>query len=752
MNAYDVAETERDVFDMIATAHKAAQSRPDPGDLIGSSYLYGGAQGYLGTGLTYETLVNSYKGWVYTCIAKIANSVAVLPLELYVYRNSTGRAVRGGEVKSTLRHIEADHDRRQWLKAAGLRREQITEHPFLDLLMRPNHLDTRFILWYNMMLRLELAGKCGVYLVPDGLGIPREMWILPLTKTGTLKPVPDAKEVIKAYIYQDRGKKTTFSPDEILFLRYPHPNSPFEGMSPLRAQTYPYDIDSFLDKHLYYLLKNRMHFGNVVGTEQNLKQTQVDQIKADLATQFRDVENTGKTLVLHSGLTLQEGKLGSTMKDLMVDDVEEFARDKLLSAYGVGAGKLGLVKDVNRANMEALNETYNAETIRPKTMMIEEMFETFVLPRYDPSLTMDFKLPKRYDRQNDIRERQVNLRFAVTSPNEEREKMGLEPAEWGERPFIPWTHVPAGEEAPARGAGDDGGTGKGRKAHKAGLTLGFWTKERREAAGKAYIANHTVWEKMLVSVVRDYFTEQQKRVLERLHASYPDTHGNLTPYNKDKRRRILGKKDLAAQAGLNRDEEEKLLRESVDPVIRVIIQESGQDRLDFLTGTTKAADVGLEYNINDTSALQWLGDRLDAFSKNVTGTTFDEIDAILREGYNEGKPVAAIASDLTERFASWEKWRAPQIARTETTAASNYADLDSVKHAGLQGTLLKGWLPAGDEHTRDTHSAAGAQYAEGIPLNQSFMVGADEMDAPGCGGLPEENINCRCTLFYIERE
>jgi HK97 family phage portal protein len=749
MNAFEVAETERDVFGMIADAHKAARVESGAGNLIGSSYLYGGVQGYLGTGLTYETLIASYRGWVYTCVAKIANSVAVLPLELYVYRNSTGRAVRGSEVKTALRNIEVDHERRQWLKSAGLRREQVTEHPFLELLAKPNHLETRFMLWYNMMLRLELAGKCGVYLVPDRLGIPREMWVLPLTKSGVLKPIPDAKNVIGGFVYQDGGKREAFSMDEILFLRYPHPDSPFEGMSPLRAQTYPYDIDSFLEKHQYYLLKNRMHYGNVLGTEQNLKQSQVNTIKADLANQFRSVENTGKALILHSGLTLQDGKLGSTMKDLMVKEVEEFARDKLLSSYGVGAGKLGLVKDVNRANMEALNETFNAETIRPKVMMIEEMFETFVLPRYDEALTMDFNLPKRYDRENDIREREVNLRFAVTSPNEEREKMGLEPAEWGERPFIAWTQVPAGEGAPGA---DDRGVAKGTKAHKGGLTAGFWTKERRDAAWKVYIENHTQWEHGLILIVRDYFSGQAKRALECLRATYPKAHGNLMAFNRDKRRRVLAKKDLAAQAGLDRDAEERLLRDGIYPIVKGIMQEAGQWRLDMLGGVSKAVDVSIEYNINDTAALKWLGDRMDAFSREVTGTTFDEIDAILREGYQEGKPVTAIATDLTERFVSWEKWRAPMIARTETTAASNYADLDAVESAGLQGQLLKGWLPAGDEHTRDTHAVAGTQYENGIPLNDTFSVGADEMEAPGCGGLAEENINCRCALFYIERE
>jgi hypothetical protein len=534
-------------------------------------------------------------------------------------------------------------------------------------------------------------------------------------------------------------------------------------MSPLKAQLYPYDIDTFLEKQQYYLLKNRAVFGNVFSTEQNLKQQQIDSLKELLSAQYQGAANSGNPLVLHSGLKLGETKLGATLADLMVKDVEQFAQDKLLSAYGTPAGKLGLVKDVNRANMEALDDTYYGDCIKPKTMMIEEEFETFVLPRYDDALTMDFDLPKRNERDIDIRERDSNLKNKYTTINEEREKEGKEPVEWGERPWGAFMDVQVGgESGPQEKPTPDDNPASKSYTTKTGLTKEFWTAERKSIAWKAYVASHSQWEKMFQSVLRDYFAGQKLRVKNYLFASYPNIHASLVPFNKAKVRQVLArmceKKDIDEQIGLDKKKEQALLIDATDQVFKAILQMAGQQRLDFLSGNlksvhveTKAEDLGFEYNVNDESAVKWLGSRMEEFSKEVTGTSFDEIKQILREGFQEGKPAASIANDLNERFDSWDKYRSLAIARTETTGASNFADLDSVEQAGLDDRLNKGWLTAGDGNERDTHAAAGAKYVDGIPLNENFQVGSDSMQAPGNGSEAGENINCRCTLYYMEK-
>jgi hypothetical protein len=63
--------------------------------------------------------------------------------------------------------------------------------------------------------------------------------------------------------------------------------------------------------------------------------------------------------------------------------------------------------------------------------------------------------------------------------------------------------------------------------------------------------------------------------------------------------------------------------------------------------------------------------------------------------------------------------------------------------------LDKIWLSTRDSRTRDTHYDVDGQR---VDKNGMFSVGVDSMEAPGMGGVAGENINCRCTLIYDEKE
>jgi len=81
----------------------------------------------------------------------------------------------------------------------------------------------------------------------------------------------------------------------------------------------------------------------------------------------------------------------------------------------------------------------------------------------------------------------------------------------------------------------------------------------------------------------------------------------------------------------------------------------------------------------------------------------------------------------------------------------------SVRHV-YDYTTVTGWMIANsiivhncalDDRTRDSHIAAHEQYNgadDGIPLEDDFQVGGGRGPAPGQIGLPEEDIQCRCTM------
>jgi uncharacterized protein with gpF-like domain len=87
------------------------------------------------------------------------------------------------------------------------------------------------------------------------------------------------------------------------------------------------------------------------------------------------------------------------------------------------------------------------------------------------------------------------------------------------------------------------------------------------------------------------------------------------------------------------------------------------------------------------------------------------------------------------------------IARTETAAAYNYANLEQATALeDSTGPLMKIWVAATDERVRDTHAEADGQR---VPLDEDFRVGEESMAHPGDPNADaSEVINCRCTMVY----
>ena len=697
---------------------------------------------------SYSNLVNNYKYWVYTCIDRIATSISKLPLELFAYKRGSTK-LKGIVVKNDLRGLKGRREKDLYLKQNNIEKIRIYDHPFLELINRPNMIDTRYTLWYNIVMRLELAGYCGVYMPMNGLRIPGELWALPLTQTASLRAIPDKQEVIVGFMYQDGSIREKLELDVINYIKYPSPKNPFEGQSALLAQDYPYNIDLYLMQQQSSYLQNHATFGNIFTTDQKLNAAKADELREQLTDQYDGALKSGRAIMTHSGLKLDNRGLAQATKDMMLLETEEFARDKLFAAFNMSAGKLGIVKDVNRATMDGLDRAFINDCIIPKTMLIEESFEINVLPKYDEALTMDFKVPETTDRELNIKEKEIDLKTGYKTINEIRaQDEGLEAVPWGDVPWFPLNMTQPGTQIPQKEV--EPKSFHGFKAEipiqKKALNVDYWTVEQKRKVNDLFVKQVESLKNVFIPVMKNHWKDEEKGILERLSKEGKAVKGHLGGFSKNKIRIWLKDNDARVnRININKEKEAKALSEMSLPAYAVVINEAGNAQLDNL-------GIEVVFQFDDPAVEKWLGSRLKKFSKEVEGTTFDEIGAILREGFKEGLPLNVMGDQIKEKFASWEKWRAQMISRTETVSSSNFADVEAVKQQELDKVLDKFWLNEVD--ARDTHVAAGDVYNEtgAIGVDKLFNVGADVMDAPGNGSLAEENINCRCNVGFIEKK
>jgi phage portal protein BeeE len=719
-----------EIFDLIARkrGYSRTEEKAQPAQLAQLVSAVSSALG-IGPERSYSQLCDSYRSWVYTAIDKIGKTVAMQPLRMFVLRGKGGQKILDfeGFIAQT-KQIGTAGERAYALKQLGVEKQEIESHPFLDIMHRPNAIMSRMALWYETILRMELSGLCGWYLPKNGLGLPGEIWPLPLTKYAELKAVPLPTMGIKEWLYKDGSVQKTFLPEEILSIKYPNPASPYLGFSPLMAQQYPYDIEMFLMQQQRALFQKRGIPGLHFHTDQPFTADRVKEIVEQIRDQWGAAAESGRPLITHSGL--KADKAGWSNKDAMVDEIGKYTREKIITSFDLSEAKLGLEVPSNRANMEVLDETFVKECIAPKCTLIEEQINTFLLPRYDRGLFVEFDLPDSGDRAQELAEREINLRNFVTSINEERAKIAKDPVPWGDKPWMPFSMTQEGAPPPPTPPPPAKGNGGGDPEEK--------LMDPRLRRWHGFVARITPWENLVTQQMRGYFRHQGEEVISRLHRLGPRVESQYAGWSRKAVQEHIARKGIRDDINIDPKAEAARLRLLFTPAVSTMVEEGGVRVL-------RELGAGIVFDVGDPKVQKWIGSRMEMFSESVAGTTFDDINAILRQGFTEGKPLSAIADTLRETFDSYDKYRAPLISRTEVVAANNISDILAIRQAGIEEKVVKTWITAGDENVRPTHQSAGEEYAGGIPIDDLFQVGDDEMDAPGNGSDPAENINCRCT-------
>ena len=928
----------RDTLGVRKSAMNSTHYQSGQDELIAMMYQAFGWYGYQPQQTWYQ-LVNSYTSYTFTVINKIAQTIASTPQSLVAYQKKSSRKwIRGSEAKALMKAMPNNpRQKKLFLKENSIDKVTILDHPFNALMGNPNPLCQQFQFWYETSMRLELAGDCG-WLKEDrstsGVmrGIPQKLWVLPLTWTGQLKPIPDIYKVVRAFLYLDQDKMTEYPLEDIVYFRLPHPKGPFEGMSGLKAQLYPYSVDQYIGQALNNLFKNGIMAGNVFETEQPLQNLQQGDLLSDLKAGFQGAKNAGKTMILTNGLKVGKN-LVPPLKDFNLEEINNNVRDKFMASYDVSAGMLGLVDKQNRSNLDTVSENFETQCIAPRTVNISQTVKKYLLStEYGDGLELEFQLRTFESPDDKLKEKMWNLSSGKHTINEERAVDGEAPVAWGDLPLITNTmqpldpeiqaakkeqilnppeppKEPASGQPPANKPEPDAEPDKNKAwyyeekkikaqaryamqkvcrvinlrtrtkadstldvawkqqigvmwdgcivylvygkyvrqninaefegghswaydfigtrekpeiwverldstidtmanavhemyeytlmrygviaeydvAHDATLsvesitrsidpmstlssegatgsehagkslpqikafTKAYWTEEMKVAEWKAFDNRATSYEPKIKHIIISHFKNQEQAILDRLPDQSKKILGHMGGFGQTKRREWLkNNKSLVDDINIDPDEEAAKLQDEIIDTIKHAITDSAGQRLNNLHSVMDV--TGVEFNVNDPRVKKWLGNKLAKFSKQIEGTTFDQVRAVLREGFAEGKPTTTIASELRQKFDSFEQYRANLIARTESTAAANIGDLEAVKQADLGDMLLKSWLSSRDDKVRDDHEQAEDDYEDGIEIDELFDVGGDKMDAPGDGSDADENVNCRCGLIYRRKK
>lgn len=663
------------------------------------------AGGSFGAGLmdraTQEEYLRAYHTWVFRAVRIIAENVAKVKMQVFQRRGQ------------------------EW--------EEIEEHPIIDLFEKVNPIMTRYDLWELTMTYLELTGNSYWYKVRDRLGVVRELWPLP---PHLVKPVPDAQTILKGYLFEYQGKRISFEADEIVHLKYPNPLSIWIGMGTLQAAAYAFDADLFMRKWNVNLFKNKAMIDGVLMTDQYLQEDDVERLRAQWQKTYGGEANARKTALLQAGVKYEPIGLSPTELDFL--NSVNWTRNDILGIFGVPRSKAGIVEDVNRANAEAEDYTFSNDVILPKLVKIYEKLNQDLVPDFDDeNLWLGFVSPVPEDKEFVLKQDESDLRNFVKSPNEVRADRGLEPADWGERPWGGFNLVPLGM-APERELAGTSPAAKSAVTHSKGYFSGpaiikvrnriIFEESFRQASWKQFDLVSRSVAVRFQGGVRKLFKAQKNEVLGRLKA------GKTSPLTALQRGEFKGEFDTVDSILFNMDEWVAKFTVAMDPTFRLAV----------LKGAEKAiADiaVGSTFEIGSPIVAAFLRDKEFKFSFRVNDETLRSLRENLTAGLDANESIDQLTQRVQDIFRFADSVRAPRIAQTEVNTSTNFGIHDAYRQSEV--VERKNWLSQRDGDVRESHQLD----TEIVALAETFSNGLLYPGDPA--GDASEIINCRCTTLPV---
>ncbi len=383
----------------------------------------------------FNQLVNSLTGWVYVCASINSNTVAKIPLKLYVQRtpqNATKKLlVQTKQVdNATFKRLKANESLKLYTSRA-ISIDEVLDHPWLDLLVRPNPLFNRFTMWETTELFQEVTGNAYWYIVTNNLGTPVALWPVPSQQ---MKIVLGKQNIISGYVYDNGLYKVPFDYEEIVHFRFPSLKSMFYGMAPLTAVLDAHQFNLNVKTYENALLENMARPEGVLSTEEFLSDPEFERLRLRWQSQG-GASKVGKVRILEKGLKYTP--MSWTTREMNYVKGREITREEICGAYGIPISKV-TANNVNRANAEAGESQYMTDAIEPRLRRIEEKINERIMPMYDPTLNLfvAYDNPVPADKAYRLTEIQSHLSTGYSDINEERRIDGKEEVPWGDGPFL----------------------------------------------------------------------------------------------------------------------------------------------------------------------------------------------------------------------------------------------------------------------------------------------------------------------------
>jgi HK97 family phage portal protein len=310
--------------------------------------------------------------------------------------------------------------------------DQFENHPLLDVLNAPGPGVSGTAMQRSIARDLELCGKAFWVKVPNAF----------TGQVGNLRRLPPQRvtvvgnqdDELLGFVYTDRsGRRSAILPENIVYLRYPHPERIYDGMAPALMAGLPAETDTASARFNRDLLHND---GAIPGylVMQGLTPDQF----AEWKSQWESGALPGKTRFM-GGDQATYVKVGQTNQELTYQELRRSSQDDILRAFGVPRAVAFDTADTTYANADSERAMFMQQNVLPKWVVIADEITLQLGADYNVRVGFDLAgIDELQDSRDAIVSRGTTLLgWKAMTINELRQQLGWPPVEWGDEPVAP---------------------------------------------------------------------------------------------------------------------------------------------------------------------------------------------------------------------------------------------------------------------------------------------------------------------------
>ena len=637
---------------------------------------------------------------VHTCMSKISTVFASADIDLYMIKNIKGET------------------------------EKIESHPVLDILYRPNPINTKSEFMEATVTNIVLAGETFIRVIRDDAKNP--IGLINIRPDIVEVSLKDGKIIYTTYVNGEKQEYTNSEYVEIIHIKKYNPMNPLRGVGVLSPIINRVTAEAKAIALQNILFTNQGRPDGILWAK-GMPADQADELKSSWFNTFMGRNSKNRIAVFGGESEFKYQQISFTQQEMQMIENLKALRDDIAMAFGVPKS-LMTTDDVNLANADAGYKQFINFTIKPLLVLFEEtMNERFIEPSYNEALFIKHEEMVTEDRKMVLDELAQGTDKWITI-NEARKKTGLDPIDGGDVLYRPAGTTPienltfnAPTPAPTV-----------TNAFKGRPYLYNKFKKRAEIVEKI---SDIIYKKTLETDIFSY-EPIKKAYVKGVHNS---TDRNIADFENEIGAFFLQQGKRIAKKYQDTDESA-----TAEQVVSAIFDSSSENKAlkdlslkKYITYADRTGNAGrmplktiMENNdkfVINQAVINILEKRATFFAENANSVTWKKIKNAIVDGMENGEGRDVIARSIKKLFSDMSTTRAKTIAQTEGTVVSNIGLQESFKQSPV--VVGKKWLSAGDDKVRPEHAE-----------NDNEIVDKDGAFSNGEHYPGEHSINCRCVI------